>query len=97
MERLLFIPNLSNNLPFHITRASASGSYELWADQTQVWISGPNITATAFEKRGFLAALFQCGLRFLEFLRKLDGNTGQYEGTIDQLESEQIAAKEFIN
>lgn len=93
----LSIPNLASNESFHITKANASGNYEIREDKGQIWISGSNISPIAFHKEDFLKALFQCGLRFLEFLKILSMDTDRYEGTIKELQTAQIEAQKFIS
>ncbi len=90
------IPDLSNNQSFSIIKASSSGSYEIHTDQQHFWVSGTNIREVAFDKGSLLIALFQCGSRFLELLRKLNGEEEKYNGTILEMEATQRIAREYI-
>ena len=90
------INSLVSNKSYNITRASCSGSYEIRADQEQVWISGTNIHQVVFQEEELFKALYQCGSRFLEFLMRLSVDTDKFEGTINELEAAQTMAQKFI-
>jgi hypothetical protein len=88
-----FIPKLANNESVELTRASASGSYFIKADNQHVWLSSVTFSATSFYKKEFLKATVQCGLRFLDLISRLNEGTGRYQVTIDELEVAKIEAQ----
>jgi len=90
------IPVLCRKECFSIVKASSSGSYNFYTEEEIIWISGNNIKPSAFPKSGLLNALFLCGLRFLEFLRKLDEYSDNYSGVITEMERGLHDAQVFI-
>ena len=81
------IPSLLKEEPFHVLRSSASGWCKMESDQGTVLVSGDQFEAVTFNKKQLIKALFQCGSRFLEFIKQLNEGKELYSMTIIELQN----------